>query len=303
MTEPCSSLPHLPRRIAAADVRVRRLGRVDYEPTWRAMQDFTAQRARRHAGRTLAARASAGLHAGPAGQARAPAARRQRHSGGEDRPRRPDHLSRPRPGRRSTCCSTCARRGLERARAGAALEQAVIDLLADYGIGAAARARRAGRLCRRRQDRRARAARDATAAATTASRSTSTWTSRPFAPSIPAAIPGCAVTQTRDLGIARRRREPLGDTARPRTRCDRLRMSATGEKQKGAAKTARIPIKIVPRGAAEQAGLDPRARRRQRRALPRDQAASCASTSCTPCARKPPAPTSANASARARRPS
>ena len=29
----------------AAEVRVRRLGRVEYEPTWRAMQDFTAQRA------------------------------------------------------------------------------------------------------------------------------------------------------------------------------------------------------------------------------------------------------------------
>jgi lipoyl(octanoyl) transferase len=31
--------------IAAADVRVRRLGRAEYEPTWRAMQAFTAQRA------------------------------------------------------------------------------------------------------------------------------------------------------------------------------------------------------------------------------------------------------------------
>ena len=30
--------------------------------------------------------------------------------------------------------------------------------------------------------------------------------------------------------------------------------------QRGAAKTARIPIKIVPRRAAEEAGLDPRAR-------------------------------------------
>lgn len=32
--------PHIP----AADVRVRRLGRAEYEPTWRAMQEFTAQR-------------------------------------------------------------------------------------------------------------------------------------------------------------------------------------------------------------------------------------------------------------------
>jgi len=32
--------PHIP----AADVRVRRLGRAEYEPTWHAMQEFTAQR-------------------------------------------------------------------------------------------------------------------------------------------------------------------------------------------------------------------------------------------------------------------
>jgi len=32
--------PHIP----AADVRVRRLGRVEYESAWRAMQEFTAQR-------------------------------------------------------------------------------------------------------------------------------------------------------------------------------------------------------------------------------------------------------------------
>jgi len=31
-------------RVAAAGVLVRKLGRVEYEPTWRAMQEFTAQR-------------------------------------------------------------------------------------------------------------------------------------------------------------------------------------------------------------------------------------------------------------------
>jgi lipoyl(octanoyl) transferase len=31
-------------RVARAGVRVRKLGRVEYEPTWRAMQEFTAQR-------------------------------------------------------------------------------------------------------------------------------------------------------------------------------------------------------------------------------------------------------------------
>jgi len=34
---------------------LRWLGRVEYEPTWRAMQDFTAAARRRHAGRTVAA--------------------------------------------------------------------------------------------------------------------------------------------------------------------------------------------------------------------------------------------------------
>ena len=43
MTEVAAhSRPSTP--IAAADVRVRRLGRAEYEPTWRAMQAFTTQR-------------------------------------------------------------------------------------------------------------------------------------------------------------------------------------------------------------------------------------------------------------------
>ena len=39
-------------------------GRVEYEPTWREMQRITDTRDETHAGRDLAARASAGVHAG-----------------------------------------------------------------------------------------------------------------------------------------------------------------------------------------------------------------------------------------------
>ena len=48
------------------DAAVR--GRVDYLPTYEAMQAFTAQRDDDDARRTLAVRAPAGLHAGPGGQ-------------------------------------------------------------------------------------------------------------------------------------------------------------------------------------------------------------------------------------------
>ena len=54
---------------------------------------------RTHAGRDLAARASAGVHAGPQ-RRREPRARRRRHPGGQDRSRRAGDLPRPRPARR-----------------------------------------------------------------------------------------------------------------------------------------------------------------------------------------------------------
>ena len=53
---------------------------------------------REHAGRDLAARASAGVHARPQ-RRRGPRARRGRHPRGQDRPRRAGDLSRPRPAR------------------------------------------------------------------------------------------------------------------------------------------------------------------------------------------------------------
>ena len=94
---------------------LRALGRTDYEPTWRAMQAFTAARARRHAGRDLAHRASAGLHARPRRPARAPAAR-QRHSGDQGRPRRAGHLPRPRATRRLSALRPAARASSASAR-------------------------------------------------------------------------------------------------------------------------------------------------------------------------------------------
>ncbi len=54
---------------------------------------------RRRGRRDLDLRASAGLHAGPGRQGRAPAAQSRRDPGRADQSRRPDHLPRARPGR------------------------------------------------------------------------------------------------------------------------------------------------------------------------------------------------------------
>ena len=75
------------------------------------MRAFTAARDARHARRDLAVRAPAGLHAGPRRQGRA-RARRRRHPGGADRPRRPGHVPRARarwsPIRWSTCAGSAS---------------------------------------------------------------------------------------------------------------------------------------------------------------------------------------------------
>ena len=72
------------------------LGRVDYEPTWRAMQARTDEATRRDARRDLVPRASARVHDGHERQGRAPAAPR-RHPGRRHRSRRAGDLSRPGP--------------------------------------------------------------------------------------------------------------------------------------------------------------------------------------------------------------
>ncbi|KAE9496490.1 lipoyl(octanoyl) transferase [Neisseria gonorrhoeae] len=74
-----------------------------------------------------------------------------------------------------------------------------------------------------------------------------------------------------------------------------------GIKLRGADKTARIPIKVVPLQEKLKSpnGYAPNSHR----ANSLKSKTFCANKRCTPFARKPPAPTSANASAKARRPS
>ncbi len=114
---------------------------------------------RGHAGRDLADRASADLHAGTCGTARAPVAR-QRHSRAQGRPRRADHLSRPRTARRvyavrSAAIACSGVRDMVRS-----IEASVIQWLESVGISAYGKAFGAGCLRRDRdgrgEDRRAR---------------------------------------------------------------------------------------------------------------------------------------------------
>ena len=113
-----------------------------------------------------------------------------------------------------------ARRGIKVKRFVALLEQAVIDLLGRHARERSP-ARPASMSTAPRSPRSASAWR--AAARTTASRSTSTWTSRPFPPSIRAAIPGLPVTQTRDArhrAARRRDRRAAGARSLDRARLD-----------------------------------------------------------------------------------
>ncbi len=92
------------RRPAPAPV-LRWLGRADYEPTWRAMQRARRRERAVDARRALVSRASAGVHDGDERARRAPA-RAGRHPGGQHRSRRAGDLSRSRPARRVSACST-----------------------------------------------------------------------------------------------------------------------------------------------------------------------------------------------------
>ena len=170
-------------------VAVRALGRTEYEPTWRAMQAFTAARAPRRDGRDLAHRASAGVHARRRRPARAPAAR-QRHPGRSRSIAAGRSPITARGSSSSICSSTCATGSWACARWSGRIETAVIDWLARLGIAASASPRLPAFTGRRGEDRRARAARHPRLHATTASRSTSTWIS-PLSPtSTRAAIAG-----------------------------------------------------------------------------------------------------------------
>ena len=219
----------------------------------------------------------------------------------EDRPRRPDHLPRSGPGRRLPAARPARAASSPSRTWSAAWSRRVIDLLAEL------RRRRLQRLAGapgvyvgERQDRRARPAACSTAAATTASRSTWTWTSRPFAAINPCGYEGLAVTQTRRIWASWTRSDRTGDQLPPY--CELLAyMSASAEKGRGQDgahpdqdRAARTALK-KPDWIRVKAGSGARASTRSR--------ASCATSNCTRCAKKRPAPTSANASARARPPS
>ena len=121
-------------------IAVKQLDTTEYEPTWRAMQAFT--RAPRRARPTNCG--SFSIHpcthwASP--RAGSSAARGEPHSRGEHRPRRTDHLSRPRPGVVYLLLDM-RRRGLTVRPLVRIMENAVIDLLGGYGIAATGRSMR-----------------------------------------------------------------------------------------------------------------------------------------------------------------
>ena len=246
------------------------------------------------------ARASAGLHARRRRARRAPAARRERHTR-SSRSDRGGQITYHGPGQVVLyLLLDLRRRGLAVRPLVRMMEHAVIDLLAAYGVAAAGRVEAPGvyvdgakiaalglRIRERLLLSRARLQRR--------------HGSLPFPRDRPLRLfrpRGDAGARSRH----QRRRRNSWARSSSGTCCGQLRMSAIGEKQKGRLKTARIPIKVVP--AAPLAKPDwIRVRLGNGERFQRDQAASCASTACTPCARKRPAPTSASASARAPRPS
>ena len=258
-------------------------------------------------------------------------------------------------GRREHCCATTASRcvkvdrggqvtyhgpgqlvayllvDLRRARLGVRemvrrLEGAVIDMArsASASPRTASRRRRActSRATARSEDRGARTQGAQRLHVSRRSRSTSRWTSRRSPTSIPAAIPGLAVTQlARSRRRAHRRRRP-GASSRRILAPARRRRAVSCERDDDAddVASAAAPHRVQRAPASStRATARPRASRsrssrprrcasptgsacaRRRRRASSRSSRSCASTTCTRCARKRRARTSASASARARR--
>ncbi len=134
---------------AGMPVALRWLGKVAYEPTWRAMQARTDSATAASRGRILVSRTSARIHAGHELEGRAPARARQ-YPGRADRPRWTGDVSRPRPARGvSAACPFAAwhrragaRRGYRERHRGDG---------GGVGYRGAGQARRAWRLRRRAQ--------------------------------------------------------------------------------------------------------------------------------------------------------
>jgi len=97
--------------ITLPQATVKRLGLAAYEPTWRAMQEFTARRARTRPMSCGCCSTPPVYTLGIAGKAEHLPRHRDRHSSRQNRPRRADHLPRPRAGRDLICCSTCGAGG------------------------------------------------------------------------------------------------------------------------------------------------------------------------------------------------
>ena len=126
------------RRKPAPEARVRRLGRVEYEPTWRAMQKFTAERAADAADEIWVLEHPPVYTLGVAGRAEhlprvangIPVVRTDR--GGQITYHGPGQIV-------LYTLLDLRRRGLAVRPLVRLLELSVIDLLADFGIAAAAR--------------------------------------------------------------------------------------------------------------------------------------------------------------------
>ncbi len=185
---------------AVSAPRVRRLGRTDYESTWRAMREFTAARSAGTADEVWLTEHPPVYTLGVAGRS-------------EHLPRAPNGIPVVRSDRGGQITYhgpgqvvaylllDLRRRGLSVRPLVRIMERAVIDWLADHGVAAQGRAAAPGVYVERRQDCRAGTARHRAAAAITVSPSTSTWILPRFTPSTPAVIPACGVTTARELGV------------------------------------------------------------------------------------------------------
>jgi len=183
---------------AKVSVHVRRLGRVDYEPCWRAMQDFTAARAPETPDEiwllehppvyTLGLKARDRAFAPPLG---IPLVRSDR--GGDVTYHGPGQLV-------AYFLLDLRRRGLGIKALVRALEQAVMDLLATHGVAAERRAGAPGVYVAGRKiaalGLRVRASASYHGLALNVAMDLS-----PFAPIDPCGYPGLAVTQLADFGI------------------------------------------------------------------------------------------------------
>ena len=126
-----------------ADMRVRRLGRVEYEPTWRAMQDFTTQRGRDRGDELWLAEHPPVYTLGVAGRI----AHLPRVDNGIPviKVDRGGQITYHGPGQVvAYLLLDMKRRGLSVRPLVRMMERAVIDLLADYGIAAEGRAEAPG---------------------------------------------------------------------------------------------------------------------------------------------------------------